>query len=231
MRDPRMLILETSGRRGLVALSHGERLLGVRALDEGRRHARDLAPALEDLLRRNGWSARQLDGVIVSRGPGSYTGLRVGLMSAKTLAFATNCALLAVDTFAVIARQAPEDCPRVEVLADAQKQDIYVQSFQRQGEEWRATTELRITPFAEWLSSRDPDAHVSGPGLLKWESHLPTEVLRVSPERREPGVESLLTLGLSRYRKEERDDLFAAEPLYLRASSAEQQMREKGPGR
>ena len=78
-------------------------------LDESRRHARDLAPAVRDLLAEQGWPARSLEAVIVSRGPGSYTGLRVGIMSAKTLAYATGCALLAVDTFAVIARQAPPE--------------------------------------------------------------------------------------------------------------------------
>src|SRR5207253_4227955 len=92
--QPRVLILETSVRTGQVALAHGEELLGVLRLDEARRHARDLAPALAELLAQQGWKARELDAVFVSRGPGSYTGLRVGIMSAKTLSYATGCALL-----------------------------------------------------------------------------------------------------------------------------------------
>ena len=58
---------------------------------------------MRDLLADQGWKARDLTGVIVSRGPGSYTGLRVGIMTAKTLAYATGCALLAIDTFAAVA--------------------------------------------------------------------------------------------------------------------------------
>src|SRR5205085_7377236 len=104
---PRVLVLETSGRSGQVALAHGDDLLAVRSLDETRRHARDLAPAVKDLLTQQGWQVRDLDAVFVSRGPGSYTGLRVGIMSAKALAYATGCALLGIDTFAAIARQAP----------------------------------------------------------------------------------------------------------------------------
>src|SRR5205823_13861207 len=99
------LMVEPSGRAGLVALAEGMVLRGVRPLDEARRHARDLAPAVRQLLDAAGWQPRDLQGVIVSRGPGSYTGLRVGLMSAKTLAYATGCALLAVDTFTAIALQ------------------------------------------------------------------------------------------------------------------------------
>src|SRR5206468_351809 len=89
--EPRLLILETSSQAGQVALAAGERLLGVRRLDEARRHARDLAPAVRELLVEQGWRPRDLHGVVVSRGPGSYTGLRVGIMSAKALAYATGC--------------------------------------------------------------------------------------------------------------------------------------------
>src|SRR5580692_6112914 len=99
-QSPRLLILETSGRVGQVAVAHGDVLLGTRRLDEARRHARDLAPQVAELLKEQGWTARELDAVIVSRGPGSYTGLRIGIMSAKTLAYAVGCTLLGIDTFA-----------------------------------------------------------------------------------------------------------------------------------
>src|SRR5437870_6540619 len=129
--EPRCLILETSGRIGQVALAHGARLGGVRQLDEARRHARDLAPAVRDLLAQAGWTARSLNAVIVSRGPGSYTGLRVGIMSAKALAYATGCTLVAIDTFAAIAQQAPAEVQQLDVLADAQQNRVYVQRFAR----------------------------------------------------------------------------------------------------
>lgn len=225
MSDPRLLILETSCRRGLIALAVGERIVGQKTLDERRRNARDLAPAIADLLRDQGLHARQLDGVLVSRGPGSYTGLRVGIMSAKTLAYAVDCALLAIDTFVVIAHQAPADCSHVEVIADAQQQNVYAQSFARTEKGWQATSELSIVPFTTWLAGHDPAAHVSGPGLIKWQAHLPNDVLLVPETAREPGVVSLLTLGLARHRNEERDDLFTVEPLYLRPSSAEEQWK------
>src|SRR5438270_13709798 len=116
--EPRIVILETSCQVGQVAVARGAKVLAVRRLDEARRHARDLVPALRDLLAEQGWRARELDAVVVSRGPGSYTGLRVGVMSAKTLTYATGCALLAIDTFAAIALQAPPDVRSVAVIAD-----------------------------------------------------------------------------------------------------------------
>src|SRR5436305_12105366 len=118
--EPRLLLLETAGRAGWAALAEGERLRGLRRLDEARRHARDLAPAVADLLAAAAWKPSDLHAVAVDRGPGSYTGLRVGLISAKALSYATGCALLLLDAFAVVAEQAPPGVSRLDVLADAQ---------------------------------------------------------------------------------------------------------------
>src|SRR5262249_2078610 len=148
----------------------------MRSLDEARRHARDLAPTVAALLEQQRWRPRDVSAVVVSLGPGSYTGLRVGVMSAKTFAYATGCALVGVETFAAIARQAPPDVERVDVLADAQKSNVYVQSFACAGGSWRAAGALTVRPFADWLAGRATDAAVSGPGLLKWQSSLPAGV-------------------------------------------------------
>src|SRR5690348_934718 len=135
--EPRMLILETSGRVGRVAVARGSQILGQRQLDESRRHARDLAPAIAVLCHESGWKVRELEAVLVSRGPGSYTGLRVGIMSAKALAYVTGCVFLAIDTFAAIARQAPVEAEQLDVLADAQQQNIYVQRWTQSEGRWR----------------------------------------------------------------------------------------------
>lgn len=225
---PRLLILETSGRVGHVALALGEELCGARRLDETRRHARDLAPAVADLLAAQGWRPRDLHGVLVSRGPGSYTGLRVGVMSAKALAYATGCALLTIETFAGIAVQAPDEVMRLDVLADAQQDKVYVQPFARSASGLTPTAPLAIRSITEWLQSREADAWVSGPGLAKWEARLPEGTRAVEPGRRDPLPESLLRLGLARYRAGERDDVWAAEPLYLRPSSAEEKWQALG---
>src|SRR3954454_20393069 len=131
MSLPRLMLLETSQQPGFGALAEGDRLLAVHHLDEARRHARDLAPAVGEMLAAQGWQPRDMQAVIVGRGPGSYTGLRVGLMSAKTFAYATGCTLLGLDTFAIIASQGPDDVPRLAVVADAQQDKIYVQEFER----------------------------------------------------------------------------------------------------
>ena len=220
----RLLILETSHRVGRVALALDETIVGERTLDESRRHARDLAPAIRELLTQQDWRARDLDGVIVSRGPGSYTGLRVGIMSAKMLACATGCALLAIDTFDAIRLQAPAEHRIIDVIADAQQDKIYVQRFGDRVEP------LMILPLAMWLESALAwHVAVTGPGLETYADRL-SETLTVLPrEIWLPRPASLLQRGLKRFRKGERDHPFTVEPLYLRASSAEEKWAKLHP--
>src|SRR5262249_4022349 len=125
--ESRWLVLETSGKVGQVALAVDQIIRARCRLEVARRHARDLAPAVSELLAEQGWNPRDLTGVIVSRGPGSYTGLRVGIMSAKTMAYATGCVLVGVETFEAIASQAPEAVTSLEVIADAQQDKVYIQ--------------------------------------------------------------------------------------------------------
>ena len=163
----RLVVLETSGRVGQVALAEGDQLRGVQRLDETRRHARDLAPAVLELLQAQGWLASSITDVVVSRGPGSYTGLRVGIMSAKTLAYATGCRLIAVDTFAAIAEGVQMGTEVLEVIADAQQEKVYRQCFGRAGADggWQAVDPLGIVTLESWLGQRDNGVPVTGPGL------------------------------------------------------------------
>jgi tRNA threonylcarbamoyladenosine biosynthesis protein TsaB len=222
--EPRLLIVETSGRMGQVALAKGTSLLAVRRLDEARRHARDLAPALADLLASLSWEPGDVDAVLVSRGPGSYTGLRIGIMSAKTFAFATGCTLLAIDTFAAIALQSPPEATRIDVLADAQQGKVYVQHYERTTEQAVPVpaSPLRIEPFVDWLADPRRASAATGPGLRVYGSHLPSSMIVADPASWDPHPESLLQLGLPRFQANERDDVWSLEPLYLRASAAEQ---------
>jgi tRNA threonylcarbamoyladenosine biosynthesis protein TsaB len=181
------------------------------------------------MLRMQRWQPRDVAAVVVSRGPGSYTGLRVGIMSAKVFAYATKCQLIAIDTFLAIASQAPANIDRVDVLSDAQQNKVYTQSFARQGQMWVATADLAICPFVDWLANRDPTAAVTGPAVDKWGTDLPPTAVRIAPEYRRPTAASLLRVGLEKLATGTIDDVMTVEPLYLRPSAAEQQWR--GPDR
>jgi tRNA threonylcarbamoyladenosine biosynthesis protein TsaB len=218
---PRLLILETSGRVGRVAVALGDQLGPQRVLEASRRHARDLAPAIRELCHECSWRVRDLYGVIVSRGPGSYTGLRVGIMTAKTIAYATGCKLFAIDTFAAIAAAAPTNAATVDVVSDAQQCNLYVQRFERRSGELTALTGLTIQASAEWLRTLPIDVWVTGPGTALVEGQLPAGQPCIAVEDRESSPQRLLELGLRCMREGTADDFWTVEPLYLRPSNAE----------
>jgi len=224
---PRLLLLETSHQPGVVALAEGERIVGEQRMEESRRHTRELVPAAKLLLEQAGWKPGDVQGVVVSIGPGSYTGLRVGIMSAKTLAYVTGCALLGIETFAAIARQVPADAQRLAVIADAQQGKIYVQHFARTPEGMVAADALSILPFADWSATCPVETWVTGPGLETFLPRLPTRQLVAPRPDWTPHATSLLALGLAAYRTGRRDDPFALEPLYLRPSAAEEAWQKR----
>lgn len=225
------LILETSGRIGQVAVAQGPTILGQRRLDETRRHARDLAPSVKELLAELGWKPRDVEVVFVSIGPGSYTGLRVGIMSAKAWAYATNCKLLGVETFAAIAQQATPSAPRsagglIHVIADAQQNNVYCQVFETLQDQPTPRSKLAIQPVTDWGQQLTPHTLVTGPGL-RLHGALISPDLAVAEDKWDPRPESILNLGLARLARGEQDQVFALEPLYARRSSAEENWASK----
>jgi tRNA threonylcarbamoyladenosine biosynthesis protein TsaB len=220
------LILETSGRGGSIALGRGGAIVRTVSLDASRRHARDLTATVDALLKAQSLRPVELAGVMVSLGPGSYTGLRVGLISAKALAYATGCALIAVPTFAAIAEQAPAQCNKLWVIADALQGQIYLERFERDPATGMLSTAqaLDVVPFDESIPWAAPETWFSGPGAALLGTNLPLKTYLVPEGDRHPRAESLFKVG-SRLKPATREEMFALEPLYLRGSSAEEKAK------
>jgi tRNA threonylcarbamoyladenosine biosynthesis protein TsaB len=166
-----MLVLgiETSGLEGSIALLRDQVCLETRPLNQaGRRHAQSLVLEIGDLLHLHGYTPQNVDLVAVSRGPGSFTGLRVGMVCAKTFAYATGCRFVAVDTFAAIAENVPNDVNHLFVIEDAQRDDLFVGEYQRnESRIWTAISPIQIVPVGEFLSSRSGTDVIVGPGIRK----------------------------------------------------------------
>src|SRR5687767_2083935 len=105
----RALAIETSGRTGSIALAHDGQILEEQTFPHGLQHAAEILPALDRLTAAQHWKPTDLQELYVSAGPGSFTGLRIGITLAKTLAFATGVKLVAVPTVNVLAQNAPPE--------------------------------------------------------------------------------------------------------------------------
>jgi tRNA threonylcarbamoyladenosine biosynthesis protein TsaB len=219
------LILETSGRVARVGLARDGVVVRTAEIDTPRRQARELTVLIDDMLKAESLRPAKLTGVMASRGPGSYTGLRVGLMTAKALAYALDCELIAVNTFSAIAKQAPAGAKDVCVIADALQGQVYAQEYALRHDGWLPADQLRILPVGAWASTLPVGDWVSGPGVNVYDEQIPRVNPRVIEADREPRVESVFAVGRRLFLPLTREEIFALEPLYLRGSSAEEKAK------
>lgn len=228
----RILALETSGLAGSVAACEDARLLTQTELDPAARSARTLAPAVRELLAAVGWQGPSIDLVAVSAGPGSFTGLRVGVTTAKVLAYAWRCRLVGVDTLESIARQlyARSVAGRLAVVLDAGRGQVFAAAFRR-----GTTSALEpdaptcLVHATAWLTSLEPGAMVAGPALTQLVPRLPAYVRVVSSELWSPWAWGVALAALERHKRGEHDDPFTLVPRYLRPSAVEEKAKGSIP--
>src|SRR5437773_415428 len=123
----RILAIETSTRWGSAGVGTTQGLVAAGQLAEPMQHASDFLPLVRDLLQRQGWPPSSLTHVLVSIGPGSFTGLRIGVTIARTLGWSIGAHIVAVPTLDCLARnalQAPDPPPHLAVMLDANRTQV-----------------------------------------------------------------------------------------------------------
>ncbi len=227
-----LLVIDTSTDQPAVAIMSTDGGVHVSSCLATGRHGRDLVPRIGDLLREADLTVMDLGAVAVGLGPGSYTGLRIGLTAARTLAYAAGAVLLGLDSLEAWARTASPEAPRVYVVADAQRGDVYAADFRHDSvlEPLQLAVSSRIERLADWSQRLERQGIVVGPGLdlPKIRAAVPVEmqVSDASPDRSR-GL-ALLELARQLCAEGRRDDLWAVEPNYLRRSAAEETWDARG---
>ena len=130
--EPLFINIETSTDICSVSLSRGSEVIGHRE-NQSRDHASTLGPYIQQLLDENNLKVKDLSGVAVSKGPGSYTGLRIGTSTAKGMAYQAGIKLLAIDTLQAMALKATKQISNPEVIIcatiDAGRNEVYSELF------------------------------------------------------------------------------------------------------
>jgi len=193
-------------------------------LDPALRSARALAPGIRDLLAQVNWRPADVELVAVAIGPGSFTGLRLGVMTAKAFAYAVGAKIVGVDTLATIAAQAPPDALRVATVVDAQRGDVYCAKFTRDqpAGPLTRTTPIAIAAADAWLAELDTGTTIIGPALAKFAPQNPALSTLAPREAWFPDAATVGRLAAQRAATGEVDDAWQLAPLYLRRSAAEE---------
>jgi len=122
-------MIETSTECCSVALAEGERIVAERVDETPKQQSALLAPYIAAVLEEAGWKAAGLDAVAVSEGPGSYTGLRVGVSTAKGICFGAGVPLIGVDTLQILACQGAARTDMIIAMLDARRMEVYAAPF------------------------------------------------------------------------------------------------------
>jgi tRNA threonylcarbamoyladenosine biosynthesis protein TsaB len=209
-----LLVLDTSTPRAIVALRLADGRLLVGGAEAAARHASGLLPVVRDLLAGAACPPRAIGAIGVGLGPGSFTGLRVGLAAAQGLAYALRVPLVGLDSFEAMARAA-HDGARTAVVADAGRGEVYRAWFAR-GEPGAPPTRSGPTRIvsarraAEELTPRDG---LVGPAAARFRHG-------VAPTH--PDAEILAGMLAEALAAGRADDPFGLEPIYIRRSAAEE---------
>lgn len=224
------LAIDTSGQAGSVAVARPGELLAERSLDLRVHHGQSLVPEVDRVLQDLSLTPQSVELVSVVVGPGSFTGLRVGVVFAKTFAWAVGCRVVAVETFESIAAGIdPADGQELHLFADAQRGEVFSQIFVRHAERelaWIARGPIEILTTAAWAAALQAGSLVGGPGLVKHTALIPETARQV--EAVAPQASVVAQIGLHKAAAGQSSDLWKLEPLYLRRTSAEVQWEALG---
>ncbi len=222
-----ILAIDTASSVSSVAVASEGKLQAEVTVEAGRTHSETLLSHIEGALSFAGVERSALRGVAVSIGPGSFTGLRIGLATAKAIAYGLGIPLVGVSTLAALALAFPVPDVYTLVLMDAQKGNAYAGLYEWRDESLHEVRPVRVAPLAEAIAEA---AELGKPVLLTGElvlkkrarlENLPDNVTLAPAHLLTARASHAAWLGIARLAAGERDDLMTLEPFYIRRSEAE----------
>ena len=233
------LAIETSSALGSVAIGRGHSALGTVRFTQPRAHAAEFLPSIDALCREHNVQPDEIAHVYVSSGPGSFTGLRIGITAARTLALAVGARIVALPTLEVIAQNAldlPDPPPRVCVILDAKRARVYTATFALGTEsnglrKYNTMDQPHEAEPVAYFATLPRDCAVLGEGVLYHQKAVSGSGLRVLEEDLfAPRVETVYRLGFEQASRGLFIDARNLIPVYIRPPEAEEVWARKQSG-
>ena len=213
---PNLLLIESSNEICSVALSQEKSIIQEKYINKPNSHSVYLAPFANEVLNNATMSINELDGVVISDGPGSYTGLRIGSSLAKGICLGAGIPLMAVSTLKGLAKKALNDYPSVDqaiALVDARRSDAYIGVYNQQLKP--IIKEQFITINSE-LKIEKSNAVVVGSGAMKFINELDVKK-ELKHSESVLYAKDLLDEAMLKWAKQDFVDLTSYEPNYIKS--------------
>lgn len=216
-----LLAIETSGIASGVYVSRNKELLGQVTLYQKNIHSRRLSLSVQQLLQHLDLSLKDLQAIILSAGPGSFTGLRIGYSLAKGLAHASNLRILEIPTLDVWAYQVGQTGLPILSYIDAHREEIFFSCYEREQDRLKQTSDYRIIPLLNLPQMITGKTLISGGNLQmfreKFRNVLGNHAIFPQVCSRQAEGWALLALGYEKYKAGDFSQIENCEPLYLRS--------------
>ncbi len=213
-----LLAIDTATRTLSLALHDGDQIVGELTWQSANYHTVELAPSVAAMLAQAGIAPADLTAIAVAIGPGSFTGLRIGLAVAKGLVLAHNTPLIGVPTLDIVAASiGPEDIPLVAVL-HAGRERICAGTYNWRDGEWRAESDPAITTWEEVVNELEMPTLFAGeidPAGAKILRRRRSKVYLLSPAAGLRRAGFLAELGWERFKRKRLDNPATLAPIYL----------------
>ena len=211
-----LLNIETSTKNCSVSIADNGKIVAMKELNNGNySHAEVLHPFIEDILKEAGMLIGELEGVAVSKGPGSYTGLRIGVSAAKGLSFALNIPLISIDTLHSLSHAITVEAGTIVPMLDARRMEVYAAVFDKTHKQIR-TIEAEViedSSFSEYLALGK--VYFLGDGAQKCKETI-THKNAIFVSDKFPSSEQMALLSHEKFLRKETEDLAYFEPFYLK---------------
>lgn len=212
-----ILNIETATKNCSISIAkEGTTLLCIETAEEGYSHAEKLHVFIEEALGKLKITYQDLLAIAVSQGPGSYTGLRIGVSAAKGLCYTLDIPLIAVDTLAVLAAQVKENKGLIIPMIDARRMEVYSAIFTTQLEKIREVKAevIVLESFSEITSNQT--VFFVGDGALKCKEILERENFIFLEKIIHPSSREMSKLSYEKFKKCDTVDVAYFEPYYLK---------------
>ncbi|MGO1469714.1 MAG: tRNA (adenosine(37)-N6)-threonylcarbamoyltransferase complex dimerization subunit type 1 TsaB [Tissierella sp.] len=225
--------LDTSTKVASIAVIDEERIIGEYSLSKDMSHSEKLMPMIKEVLDNIDIKIEDIDLYTVAVGPGSFTGLRIGITTVKSFSHLFNKPIIGVSTLESLAYNLSGSHATIMPILDARRDRIYTALYKFDGPqiiEIEGSQILEIKDLKEKLKSFDNIA-VNGAGSIAYKeeikSQLEDKVYFGSRGQNITRAASIAELGLKKYKEGKRDDPFTLIPEYIRATKAERDLKEK----
>ena len=213
-----ILHIDTTTKKCSVALAqNGVLMIKKELLSEEFSHSEQLHPFIEEVLKESGLKSTSLSAIAISKGPGSYTGLRIGVATAKGLCFALDLPLIALNTLEIMV-QPYEVSPYSFIIPmlDARRMEVYTAIFDKTKKWIQETTAEVLTENTFTSVVNEQSCLIIGDGAIKFKTLYPKINASYTSEIHYPVAKDMIALAWKKFNTKEFEDLAYFEPFYLK---------------